>query len=173
CRQVSCLLAQLEEVVQNPGRRGLKRSGSFKIFLCFLLLAFSQGEHREAPQSQKPRFLRLQHLLKVSARPFRIAGKLGGLRLQKLQHRLWFKEFFRTPRVKLGLFGVSKLHCDKAARERFLPAAATSFAHLATNPAWSPKDRPQKPVERSEERRVGKECMSRWSPGHDEARVAG
>src|SRR2546426_12697950 len=59
-------------------------------------------------------------------------------------------------------------------RRAFLQGAVASAAALAlprwtradAHPAASDLDAINKEIERSEERRVGKECRSRWSPYH-------
>ena len=52
---------------------------------------------------------------------------------------------------------------DRLARV-FPEKFGNDFAGLGMTP--SPDDRPNSKKERSEERRVGKECRSRWSPYH-------
>ena len=54
-----------------------------------------------------------------------------------------------------------KTFADKAAMEKYLARRMKAYDHLFTEISPPiPKD------DRSEERRVGKECRSRWSPYH-------
>src|SRR5258707_15249539 len=69
---------------------------------------------------------------------------------------------FATPRGVQDVTGV-----NKSAIERLLLLADFSITlNMVFNPAANAQHDVFKTVPRSEERRVGKECRSRWSPYH-------
>ena len=68
----------------------------------------------------------------------------------------------RTPLVVFGIY----LGLAAAAAIALLPFALSLMTAFARDPARRSPLVPPDPDDRSEERRVGKECRSRWSPYH-------
>ena len=84
------------------------------------------------------------------------AHHFSGRSLGDRNRTLWSSWVIQTPHHKLFFSGDTGPHPQFAAiGERFGPFDLTMLEIGAWNPAW-----------RSEERRVGKECRSRWSPYH-------
>src|SRR2546422_5631517 len=90
----------------------------------------------------------------VAASPFSVfAATTHGLTIYDRQARTW-----RLP--------VTSLDGYPAARVRVALADGVDAVWLRTADGWARYDGTVRTWERSEERRVGEECRSRWSPYH-------
>src|SRR5437016_9929192 len=72
----------------------------------------------------------------------------------------------RPPRQDFGIGGFKDKFFGQGTFPQFGPALLLSSRDNSSHPAGRPRKKSGRRRSRSEERRVGKECRSRWSPYH-------
>ena len=94
------------------------------------------------------------------------AGELGVLRLMP-KYDAFFLKFLEIPEV-LSLIDrtVSETAILHTQNGFILPSSPRAISAAARSMRSKRRSPPRSPSQRSEERRVGKECRSRWSPYH-------